>query len=445
MDGASGIEHFALAAGDDIGSAIWKLWQEGTRYEWAVPCPHCQQFFVPRFKLLVWPEGCTPKRALRETSLSCQRCGSLIGNEHKVGMNACGTFLAPGMSVEGFAYDGKQPPAHAWLGIESANGVVIGSPPDSDAVSFWVSGIMSPFRTFGERVSQWLRAAASGDQERIRGVLNTGFGELYRTRGQAPAWESVREACAQPYQLGDVPVGVQRIFLTVDVQANRLVCTVRGWGYALESWLIHREELWGETDKPEVWVRLDELKKRMFGEQPIRATAVDAGYRQDKALEWVARNGASCYATKGRDNPTKLYAQHDVEVNRAGKKVRTGMKLWTVDTAYFKAWVHDRLVWPQEQPGAWHLPGQMPSGEWPSGSEDYAKQIVGESRLRLPSGRTQWVRTGENHFLDCEALQAFLAHVEGVRNLQPLDATGAAPRVAVQRPRVAMRSNYLRR
>lgn len=439
VDPVSGIEHWTLGAADDIGSPIWKLFQEGTRYEWSVPCPHCAEFFVPRFKLLVWPEGCTPKRALRDTSLTCQRCGVLIGNEHKSAMNACGTFLAPGQKVEGFTFDGKRPPAHAWLGIESDNGAVVGDPPDSDAVSFWVSGIMSPFRTFGERVSQWLRAAASGDQERIRSVINTGFGELYRTRGSAPEWEAVRDMCATPYALGDVPRGVQRLFLTVDVQKNRLVCSVRGWGAEFESWLVHREELWGETDQIEVWNKLDALKVKQFGGEPIRATAVDAGYRQEHAIEWCRRNGASCYATKGRENPSRLYSQHDVEVNRAGKKFRTGMKLWTVDHAYMKAWVQDRFAWPQDQAGAWHIPGRAADGEFPPGTEEYCKQLVGEARMRLPSGRAQWVRTGENHFLDCEALQVFLAHIEGVRHLRPI--TEEVQAVAVQVPQRRIRSS----
>ncbi len=389
----TGIEHWSTADADDLDSAVWKLWQEGTRFEWAVPCPHCLKYFVPRFRLLVWPEGCTPKRALREACLACSNCGALIEDSAKAAMNARGFYLASGQSVQ--------------------NNAVVGDPPDTDTASFWVSGLMSPWVTFGQRAQAWLRAVASGDQERIRSTINTAFGELYRTRGQAPDWQVVKAGCESPYQLGDLPSGVQWLFLTVDVQKDRLVCTVRGWGAEFESWLIHREELWGETEQPDVWLRLDALKARAFNGVGIRATAVDSGYQTEHVYEWCRKHGATAYATKGRDHPSKLFHASDVEVLRNGKKHRAGLKVWTFDHGYFKAWVHDRLGWPQDQPGAWHLPNDI--------DEDYCKQIVAEQRMRLPSGRVHWVMAGRhNHYLDCEALQVFLAHVEGVRNLKPL-------------------------
>lgn len=438
---ATGIEHWQLADADDISSPIWRFWQEGTRYEWAVPCPHCAAFFVPRFKLLTWPEGSTPRRAEREARLACSACGALTGNEQKEAMNARGTFLAPGQKVEGFDLKRKGPPRHAWLRVEGANGEVTGDPPDADTVTFWVSGLMSPWVTFGQRASAWLKAVRSGDQELIRAVLNTAFGELYRTRGQAPDWTVIRDTCAAPYQLGDVPRGVQRLFLTVDVQGDRLVCTVRGWGAEFESWLVHREELWGETNQPTVWRKLDELADREFGGMPIHAYAVDSGYRTEQALEWCRKRGTRAYATFGRDNPSRLYFQTDVEVKKkGGKKVRSGMKRWIFDSPYFKGWVHDRLGWPQDQAGAWHLPGRAEDGEFAPGTEDYCKQIVGEQRMRLPSGRVQWIRTGENHYLDCEALQALLAQLENIRGLKPIGSPPTKPNTAAA-PRRGVRSS----
>lgn len=443
MNPVTGIEHWQVADGDDVDSPIWRFWQEGTRYEWAVPCPHCGEFFVPRFKLLVWPEGVAIRRAAREARLACIKCGALIGDEHKELMNARGTFLAPGQKVEGFDVANKAGPRHAWLMVDGSNGEVVGDPPDAEAVTFWVSGLMSPWVTFSQRAAAWLHAAASGDQERIRVVINTAFGELYRTRGQAPEWTALRDSCAAPYALGDVPKGALVLFLSVDVQKNRLVCVVRGWGAGLESWLVHREELWGETDSPEVWQRLDGLADRTFGDLPIRRFAVDSGYRTEHALEWCRRRGDHAYATYGREKPSRLYFQTDVEVNRNGKKFRTGMKRWIVDTAYFKGWVHDRFGWPDDQPGAWHMPGPDASGQFDEGTESYCKQLVGEQRMRLPSGRVQWIKTGENHFLDCEALQVFLAHVERVRDIKPVNPDAS---IAPKRSKLRVaQSAYMRR
>jgi phage terminase large subunit GpA-like protein len=418
----TGIEHWAVGDPQDIASAIWRFWQEGTRYEWAVPCPHCASHFVPRFKLLTWPDKCTPKRAKREARLACPSCGGLIDESQKVEMNALGVFVAPGQRV--------------------VNGCVVGDPPESDTASFWVSGLMSPWRTFGECASEWLTAVRSGDAETIRGKLNTVFGELYRIAGDAPEWASVGK-CASGYQPGDVPAGVQRVFITADVQQDRIVTVTRGWGAEFESWLIAEEELWGDTDQAEVWQRLSDIASKPVGGRPVSAIAVDAGFRTDQVFEWVHAHGARAYATFGRESPSKLYQSSLVEVTRSGRRQFAGLKRWVIDSSYFKSWVHERIGRPIDQPGAWRLPEGI--------SEQYCRQIVAEQRIRLPSGRARWVRTSkDNHYLDCEAMQAFLAHVEGVRHLrgrpvQPDAATpGQVPAVARPAPsRPVQRSGWL--
>jgi phage terminase large subunit GpA-like protein len=406
----TGIEHWRLAAADAVGSPIWRLYQEGTRYEWAFACMACGHHFVPRFHLLTWPEKCTPKRAISDARLTCQRCGESLDDSAKFAMNAGATFLAPGQDVVG--YDPTKPgrPWHPQLGFGDHNGEVVGLAEETDTWSFWTSGLCSPWVTFGQRAAAWLRAARSGDQERVRVVLNTAFGELYAVRGEAPQWEDVRATCAADYQHGTVPAEAAWLFCTVDVQKDRLVYVVRGWGPAFESWLVERGEIWAdtETDKPDVWSKLDALVARQWDGMALRACAVDSGYRTDQVYEWCLKYGAAAYAIKGRDSPRKIFASTDVPVG-----ART-LKLWTLDDKHFKAWVHARLGWPKDRPGAWHLP----TGEW-TGVEDYCKQLVAEQQLRMPSGRVTWIGGHKAHdFLDCEAMQAFLAHAQGVRDLR---------------------------
>lgn len=387
----TGIEHFDEAKPEDIPSPIWLKWQEGSRHEWAVPCKHCATYFVPRFKNLRWPKDADPIDALRKARLVCPECGSEHTETDKAMMNRSGRAIAPGQSV--------------------VAGKVTGPEPETDVFSIWVSGLMSPWVSFGQRAAEWVRAVESADQDRIRAVLNTAFGELYQLKGQAPEWTEIKKL-GSVYSLGDVPTSVQKVFLSVDVQKDHLVCNVRGWGAEFESWLLHVEELWGDTDQPDVYARLSQLTDRKFGEFPISAVAVDSGFRTDRVYEWCHRRGLRAYATKGREAPVKLYSATDVEVDRQGKKLWQGLKLWTLDHGFFKGWVHDRLRWPQDQPGAWHLPLDV--------SDDYCKQLVSEQRMRLPSGVVKWLRRGKNNWLDTEALQVFLAHVEGVRNLKKL-------------------------
>lgn len=416
----TGIDHFKQAPGDAIGSPIWSLWQEGTRYEWAVPCPHCHRFFMPRFALLHWPQGCAAKRALSDARLTCQRCGAEIEESDKFAMNAGGTFLAYGQDVEGYDPIAGGRPKHTQLGFGDGNGAVTGEVEESDIISFWVSGLCSPWVTFGQRAAAWIRAVRSGDQERVRAVINTGFGELYALRGDAPAWEAVRDGCAVEYAYRRVPESALMLFLTVDVQKNRLVYVVRAWGLSFESWLIEKGEIHGDTDKPEVWARLDEFVQQRWDDMPLRACAVDSGYRTDRVYEWCMKYPAVAYAIKGKDGPSKMFSSSEIKVDD-----RRSIQLWTLDDKHFKGWVQARFGWKSDQPGAWHVP----QGEWPD-QEDYFKQLVAEQPLRLPSGRVTWVGGHKTHdYLDCEAYQAFLAHVLGVANWRPAQpASAQAPR-----------------
>lgn len=395
----TGIEHWDLAEPDDVQSAVWKYWQEGTRHEWAVPCPECHAYFVPRFKLLTWPEGCTPKRAIRETRLACPSCGALIGDEHRIAMNERGEYLAPGQSV----IDGR----------------VVGDPPETDTFSSWASGLMSPFVTWGQRAAAWLRASRSHDPNRIRGAINTAFGELYRVGADAPAWESVREL-AGGYAAGTLPSGVKALTCGVDVQKNRLVFAVRGWGYHAESWLLDYGELWGETEQDSVWQQLQGLLERGYEGKRIRRMAIDAGYRPgdkwkrpDHMVYTFARvNQARVIATKGHDAQSRPLAPSLIDVTIRGRLVKNGLQLWHLDTDYFKSWVHTRLQWPVTQPGAWHVPADV--------TDDYCQQVTAEARVPKPSGRVAWVQIRkDNHYLDCEALNVAAAHSLGIHRLRP--------------------------
>jgi len=381
---------------------------------------------MPRFHLLRWPEKCTPRRAILDARLTCQRCGAEIEESDKYAMNAAGTFLAYGQDVSGFDPTKHGRPTHHQLGFGDGNGEVMGDVDDSDIISFWVSGLCSPWVTFGQRAAAWLRAARSGDQERVRAVLNTGFGELYSLRGDAPAWEDVREQCQDDYRIGEVPAGAMLLFCTVDVQKTRLVYVIRGWGLSFESWLIEQGELYGEgeTDKPDVWAKLDDLVCRQWNGMALKACAVDSGYRTDQVYAWCMKYGAAAFAVKGRDSPRKIYSSSEIDVG--ARK----LNLWTFDDKHFKGWVHARLSWDRKQPGAWHLP----QGEW-EGNEDYCRQLVAEQQLRLPSGRVSWIGGHKPHdFLDCEAMQAFLAHVKGVRDLRPSGQQVSVPAPQQRRP-----------
>ena len=408
---SSGLWFWKRMPSEDIESPIWQLFQSGTMYHWAWPCPHCQDYFIPRFRDLKWPDGASAARARREAYVQCPACGGVIDDHHKSAMNGRGRYVAPGQSI-------------------TRDGEVQGPVPDSTVLSFWVSGLASPFVTFGERAARFLEAKASGDQTKLQGVINTGFGELWAPGGgDVPEWAEVA-AHKSPYRSGEVPAGVKLLTMTVDVQGNRLVFVIRGWGAGSTSWLISAGEIMGRTSDTEVWDELAELVSTPIGGKRLRLVLVDSGYRPGKPVNlpvnriyaFARRFPRLVRATKGRDRQAKPVISSMIDVKEDGHQKTYGLELLWLDTDYGKSWVHERVRWPLATRGSWYLPGDI--------TIDYCKQIVSEARVRKPSGLPQWVpRSKDNHFLDCEAMQAAAAHLLNVHLIRGPDPVGTADAV----------------
>ena len=402
------LKHWGVADPKLILSTVWKLWQEGSRHEWAVPCPSCREYFIPKFILLTWPEGATPEIAEKEARLACPHCGELHDDSVKNWMNAHGYMLAPGQRPDAIGEDDGPCVIHDFE-QEISKLVEFGDylPRASSTHSFWVSGLMSfsPKKSFGFIASKFLRATLSGEFERLKGVLNTDLGELFRVHGEAPEWERVRD-CAAGYEEGEVPEAAMFLTAGVDVQKNRLIYVVRAWSDGFTSWMVEHGELWGETDQHQVWEALGGLLARDYDGVAISRMAVDSGYRPDDVYAFCRQHRGVAIPTKGHDEMDKPYRASPVDVNVRGKTIKNGIQLWHINSDVMKSWVHSRVEWPKDQMGAWHLPADI--------DEDYCKQIVAEQRVTKPSGKAVWIAIAtDNHYLDAESLAYAAARILG--------------------------------
>src|SRR6185295_19845355 len=115
-------------------------------------------------------------------------------------------------------------------------------PPDTSTLSFWVSGLASPFVSFGQRVENYLTALRSNESGKIQTALNSQFGEVYVDgSGDVPAWEAIYENRGE-IAPGIVPDAARYLTFGCDVQKNRLIWVVRAWGYRATSWLVKNGE-----------------------------------------------------------------------------------------------------------------------------------------------------------------------------------------------------------
>lgn len=408
IDPASGLEYWAVQPAEDIGSTIWKFFQSGTRFHWTWRCPHCEERFIPRFDCLQYDHKgdelkTTPAQAKTTAVLICPRNGCIVENSAKAEMNRTGRYVAPGQGLD-------------------AAGEPTGEPPAAETWSSWTSGLCSPFQTFGERAAKYVEAVQTGDPAKIQTVVNAGFGELWMpSGGDAPEHDEVR-ACALPtYVKGRVPAGVLFLTAGIDVQGNRLVYVVRGWGVRQESWLIDWGEIFGahhDTRLDDAWIELTELLERPFDGLMVNRAFVDSGFRpgkksagdENKIYEFCRRHPRFAYPCKGMESRDVPISVKRIDVTPLGDKPSYGLDLVRLDSDVLKSWVHARVRWPKDHPGGWHLPSDV--------DDAYCRQIVSEARMRKAGGGFTWTPLRpDNHFLDCEALAYGAARMLGLERI----------------------------
>ena len=389
VDDETGLEHWEIS--DDVGSATWKIWQEGTRHEWMVPCPHCGEYFSPCLQHLIWPEE-TPADQITadDVVLACIHCSAAIFFDDREWMLERGVAVAPGQWVDD-------------------DGVVQGEPPFSLTYSLWVSGLVSPWRDWFTMAQRYIAAEASGDPTRLQAVINVQFGELYSYTNEAPDWEIVQSLrTLTAYEMGTLPVGEEPIAIVagVDVQKDRLVYIIRAYYPRMTSYLIEHGEIYSDstgTDADDVWTALGSFQDRQWNGRRIDRMFIDSRYRTAMVFAFVRKHRKWAFPTVGVDTAAKPLTRKLVDVNAAGKVVKGGIGRWTIDTDYFKRWIHERIERDQALPGLWHLPVDT--------DDEYCKQLVAQARIVKPTGAIVWVNVRkDDHYLDCEMMGLACAH-----------------------------------
>lgn len=436
----TGLTHWAVASAEDIVSPSWLLWQSSTRHEWAVPCIECGTYFVPRSSLLWYPPDASPEESYDAARLACPHCGSLIDDESaKRDMNARGVFVAPGESVRAGVDE-----ARVTMVEGPELGVRYGEYAEGERpyrhMSFWVSGLMSPWRTYGYRARSYLAALQSGRQGRIRAQVNTGFGELYATQIVVDDWRLATEPLIGDY---GIPESIAFIVAGVDVGKRALHWVVRGFGVGWTSWELAHGIIEGDTRFAEPWDELAGLLERDWGGRPIHRMIVDSGYnptsdpdgRVDES-DVVATNAVYEFCRRHRQaQPSKGYARKQRPYDLMRLEVvdvrgrRVAVQGWSFDSDYMKEWLQARFSWPEEESGRWWIRR--------GADDDYRRQLISEVPEVDNRGRVRWRRIRANHYWDAEVACVLAAHT--LRQRVPID-TQSAVSTPVRRGRRMIRT-----
>jgi phage terminase large subunit GpA-like protein len=361
-----------------------------------VPCPRCNAMQWLRFERLVWRKG-EPESA----RYLCEACEYLIGEQHKTAMLAAGEWRATAVSD------------------------------DPHTIGFHISALYSPvgWLSWSEIARSW--EAAQGDDRAIKTFKNTVLGETWQESGEAPDWQRLYER-REDWPIGTVPAG--GLFLTAgaDVQRDRIEVSIWAWGRGLESWFVDHVVIDGGPERAETWARLTALLGQTWptghasgARLGLAKLAIDTGYEAPAVYAWARRAGyAQVVPVKGVDGFNRvapIVGPSYVDVTEGGRKLRRGVRLWTVAVATFKSETYRflRLSRPTDEeltagtaypPGYVHLPRGM-EAEW-------VKQLVAEQlvsvRTKRGFARLEWQKLRErNEVLDCRVYARAAAWIAG--------------------------------
>ena len=375
------------------GSKVTMLFYTGTMGKWSWCCPGCKCWIIPEFKILKWPEKAKIAEIEKTAFVECPDCGFHIEDIHKHKLNAQGRY---------------EYHIHSDPDADEIELIRVGpEPPENRIASFWVSGLASPWMTFGEIAGEMAKALRSKDQETIKATLNTFCGECYKQKGTGHRWDALRGLIGE-YEPGTLPERVQRITLGADVQALGIYYVIRGWGFNLESWKLESGFLPGETEYDAVWNLFSRIIDRDFDGMKIHRAFIDSGFNTNQVYKFSRRFPGLVFPCKGKDFQARPLIMSKVDLSIGGKIMKGGIRLYHVDTDYFKTWLFSRFSWPTGEPGAFHLDSAT--------TDDYLKQITAEQMIINDKGVRSWecIRA-ENHMLDTEvyavaAANSILAH-----------------------------------
>lgn len=222
---------------------ILSLYNRGDRRRWYWKCISCKEAFEPDFTLLSWPESQDDMEAAEQAVMNCPKCGSIYAHDPqkdgpgKHEMNIAGKWIKDGMN---------------WM----ENGTVMGESMRSDIASFWLKGPAAAFSDWKTLVLNYRKAMAeferNGSEEALKVTVNTDQGLPYIPKGidgdRLP--EDLKDR-ALDYGEKEVPEGVRFLLASIDVQKNRFVIQVHGFGKDRDIWLIDRFDVKKSNRKDE--------------------------------------------------------------------------------------------------------------------------------------------------------------------------------------------------
>ncbi|PPD34046.1 MAG: terminase [Methylomonas sp.] len=310
-------------------SAIEREYEASDQRRYFLPCPHCAHRQWLRFEQLRWEKG-RPETA----AYQCEACELSISEQHKTWMLEHGKWRS---MMDG---DDQLPE-------------VSGIKAEPKTAGFHLSSLYSPvgWRSWRNIAAAWESAInkESGSASAIKTFKNTELGETWVEEGEAPDWQRLIER-REDYKIGSVPGGGLLLVGGADIQKDRIEASIWAFGRGKESWLIEHRVLMGDSARDEVWKSLASLVAETWTHEsgaqlPLARFAIDTGFATQEAYAFIRRlRDSRVMAVKGVAKGAALIGTPTaVDVSQGGKKLRRGIKVFSVVVSIAKLEFYNNL------------------------------------------------------------------------------------------------------
>lgn len=355
-------------------SPIERWWNRSDKRQYHVPCPHCGEYLILRWELVKWEKD-DAGNALPETAaVFCPECGAKMRGAYKPD---------PLMLAKG-----------KWIATEPGNRIR----------GYHINSLYSPWVNLSSLVEEFTVAARNKDKQGLMEFINLKLGEPWEeVSPDEDSWERLYKR-REFYPINDIlPDGVLLLTAGVDVQRDRLECTVYGWGIGRECWGIQHRVIYGKPDDVGTWQQLDALLQKQYRlsngiNLSVACVCVDSGdgaYTADVYRYTKARERLRVFSIKGRGGIGVPF------ISTPSKSNVVQAMLFTLGVDSGKSLVSGRLAVEEVGAGFVHYPMQPERGF----SEDYFQQLtseVFEQKFEKGVIKAGWKKIRErNEALDC--------------------------------------------
>lgn len=363
---------------------IWQAFMSANeRRQYYVPCPHCGVSQTLKFKQIKWPEEHNDNAdMIRDTAYyECEHCGERIYDKHKMEMLRSGE----------------------WRAVNESQSKV-------RSVSYHLSSIYSPWVTFGDVAYEFKNS--KGTPATLMNFINSWLAEPWKS-SKTKSTQNL-EFTQSNYPCGVVPDKAVLLIASVDVQLDHFWWEVRAYAPGVKSYLIDYGQASTWEDLEEIIINREYPSE--YGEpRQVMKAGIDSGFRTDEVYQFCSRFPEVCIPVKGSSNHSTMAAPYTMTSLEKG--VVGGLKLYVLNTDYWKDFIFARMIRPADEVGTIHLYKNCP--------QEYSDHLRSEEKQEIRNVKTgavtvQWKPLTShpvNHLLDTCTYNAAVADIAGVKYL----------------------------